>query len=230
MDVRVWTIKKAECQRIYAFTVVLEKNLESSLDCKEIKPVSLKGDQSWILSGRTDDEAETLILWPPDAKSQLIRKAPDAESEGRRRRGHDRGGGGWMASLTRWTWIWASSRSWTGKQARWTGKPGMLQSMGSQTVGHDWRTEQQQQSLLWSSKWHPTPVLFPGKSHVWRRLVGCCPWGRKESDTTKRLLFHFSLSRIGEGSGNPLQCSCLENPRDRGAWWAAVYGVAQSLT
>ena len=77
---------------------------------------------------------------------------------------------------------------------------------------------------------HPTPVLLPGKSHGWRSLVGCSPWGRWESDTTERLHFHFSLSCIGGGNGNPLQCSCLENPRDRGAWWAAVYGVAQSRT
>ena len=77
-------------------------------------------------------------------------------------------------------------------------------------------------------QWHPTPVLLPGKSHGWRSLVGCSPWGHEESDTTERL--HFSLSCIGEGNGNPLQCSCLENPRDGGAWWAAVYGVAESRT
>ena len=79
-------------------------------------------------------------------------------------------------------------------------------------------------------KKHLTPVLLPGKSHGWRSLVGCSPWGRKESDTTEWLPFHFSLSGIGEGNGNPLQCSCLENPRDGGAWWAAVSGVAQSRT
>ena len=79
-------------------------------------------------------------------------------------------------------------------------------------------------------RWHPTPVLLPGKSHGWRSLVGCSPWGHKESDTTERLHFHFPLSCLGEGNGNPLQCSCLENPRDGGAWWAAVYGVAQSRT
>ena len=79
-------------------------------------------------------------------------------------------------------------------------------------------------------QWHPTPVLLPGKSHGRRSLVGCSPWGREESDTTERLDFHFSLSGIGEGNGNPLQCSCLENPREWGAWWAAVYGVAQSRT
>ena len=77
---------------------------------------------------------------------------------------------------------------------------------------------------------HPTPVLLPGKSHGQKILVGCSPWGREELDTTERLHFHFSLSCFGEGNGNPLQCSCLENPRDRGAWWAAIYGVAQSRT
>ena len=79
-------------------------------------------------------------------------------------------------------------------------------------------------------QWHPTPVLLPGKSHGQRSLVGCNPWGCKESDPTEWLHFHFSLSYIGEGNGNPLQCSCLENPRDRGAWWAAVYAVTQSRT
>ena len=79
-------------------------------------------------------------------------------------------------------------------------------------------------------QWQPTPVLLPGKSHGQRSLVGCSPWGRQELDTTERLHFHFSLSCIGEGSGNPLQCSCLEDPRDGGAWWAAVCGVAQSQT
>ena len=79
-------------------------------------------------------------------------------------------------------------------------------------------------------QWHPTPVLLPGKSCGRRSLEGCNPWSHKESHTTERLHFHFSLSRIGEGNGNPLQCPCLENPRDRGAWWAAVYGVAQSRT
>ena len=82
--------------------------------------------------------------------------------------------------------------------------------------------------LLWRRQWHPTPVLLPGTSHGWRSLVGCSPCGREESDTTERLHFHFSLSCIGEGNGNPLQCSCLENPRNGGAWWAAVCGVAQS--
>ena len=82
----------------------------------------------------------------------------------------------------------------------------------------------------WRRQWHPTPVLLPGKSHGRRSLEGCSPWGRWGSDTTEWLPFHFSLSCTGEGNGNPLQCSCLENPRDRGAWWALVYGVSQSRT
>ena len=84
--------------------------------------------------------------------------------------------------------------------------------------------------LCWRRQWQPTPVLLPGKFHGLRSLVGCSPWGREELDMTERLHFHFSLSCLGEGNGNPLQCCCLENPRDGGAWRATVYGVAQSRT
>ena len=82
----------------------------------------------------------------------------------------------------------------------------------------------------WGALWLFSPVLLPAKSHRQRSLVGCGPRDRLESDTTEQLHFHFSLSHIGEGNGNPLQCSCLENPRDRGAWWTALYGVLQSRT
>ena len=81
----------------------------------------------------------------------------------------------------------------------------------------------------WRRKWQPTPVLLPGNFHGWRSLVGYSPWGCKESDTTERLHF-LSIIPFGEENGNPVQCSCLENPMDRGAWWAAVYGVAKSRT
>ena len=95
-------------------------------------------------------------------------------------------------------------------------------------------TEQENKRSLIVNKrrrqWQPIPVLLPGKSHGRRSLEGCSPWGCEELDTTEWLHFHFSLSCIGEGNGNPLQCSCLENPRDGGAWLAAVYGVAQSRT
>ena len=104
------------------WTVVLEKILESLLDCKEIKPVHPKGNQSWIFTGRTDAEAEAPVLWPRDAKNWLTGKDHDAGKDWRR---DNRGWDGWMASPTRWTWVWASSGSWW-----WTGKPGVLQSMG----------------------------------------------------------------------------------------------------
>ena len=88
-------------------------------------------------------------------------------------------------------------------------------------------------SPFWGSlnHWHcQCPCIFKAEHGGKRSLVGCSPWGREESDTPEQLPFHFSLSCTGEGNGNPLQCSCLENPRDRGAWWAAVYGVTQSWT
>ena len=91
-----------------------------------------------------------------------------------------------------------------------------------------WFTLLYSRNQHWRRQWHPTPVLLPGKSHGQRSLVGCSSWGHEELDTTERLHFHFSLSCIGEGNGYPLQCSCLENPRDGGVWWAAVYGVTQS--
>ena len=113
----------------------------------------------------------------------------------------------------------------------WMEEPGGLPSMGSLRVGHNWATSLSLFTFMhWRRKWQPTPVLLPGKSHGQRSLVGCSPWSRKEPDTTERLHFHFSRSCIGEGNGNPLQCSCLENPRDGGAWWVAIYGVAQSRT
>ena len=125
--------------------------------------------------------------------------------------------------------------------------------MGSQRVGHKWATSfhfpkdilystrnSTQYSVMtymgkeskeeWIYIWQPTPVLLPGKSHGGRSLEGCSPWGRWGWDMTERLHFHFSLSCIGEGNGNPLQCSCLENPRDGGAWWATIYGFTQSRT
>ena len=103
--------------------------------------------------------------------------------------------------------------------------------MGLWRVGHDWVTSLSLFTFMhWRRQWHPTPVLLPGQSHGWRSLVGYSPWGHWESDTTEWLHFHFSLSCIGEGNGNPLQSSCLENPRDEGAWWAAVSGVAQGQT
>ena len=123
------------------WTVVLEKTLESPLDCKEIQPVHPKGNQSWIFIGRTDVEAETPILWPLE-RTRLKRlwcwERLKAGGEG-----NDRGWDGWMASPTQWRWAWVNSGNWW-----WMGRPGVLQSMGLQRVRHDWATE-----LNW------TPVL-----------------------------------------------------------------------
>ena len=116
-------------------------------------------------------------------------------------------------------------------QIPWTEEPGRLQSMGLLRVGHNWATSLSLFTFLhWRRKWQSTPVSLPGESQGRGSLVGCSPWGLEESGTTERLHFHFPLSCIGEGNGNPLQCSCLENPRDGGAWWAAVYAVTQSRT
>ena len=114
------------------WTLVLEKTHGSPLDHKEIQPVNPKGNQSWIFIGRTDAKAETPILWPPDAK-----KRPWCwERLKRGGEGDDRGWDGWIASPTQWTWVWVNSRSWW-----WTGRPGVLQSMRSQRVRHNWMTE-----------------------------------------------------------------------------------------
>ena len=106
----------------------------------------------------------------------------------------------------------------------------MTHFRGCEGLIYFWRFLAVARDLEQRRQWQPTPVLLPGKSHGWRSLVGCSPWRCEESNTTERLHFHFSLSCIGEGHGNPLQCSCLENPRDGGTWWAAIYGVAQSRT
>ena len=123
------------------WTSVLKKTLQSPLDCKEIKSVHPKGNQSWIFIGRTDAEAETPILWPLSELTHWKRpwcwERLKAEGEG-----DDRGWGGWMASPTQWTWVWVNSGSWW-----WTGKPHALHSMGSQIVGHDWATE-----LYWTGE------------------------------------------------------------------------------
>ena len=116
--------------------VVLEKTLESPLDCKEIQPVRSEGDQPWDFFGRTDAEAETPILRPPHAKSWLIGKDPDAGRDCGQEEKGTTGWDGWMASPTQWTWVWVNSGSWW-----WTGRAGMLQSMVLQRVRHNWATE-----------------------------------------------------------------------------------------
>ena len=101
-----WTIKKAECQRIYVFELWCWRRLLS------VPWTARQTSQSWIFIGRTDAEAETPILWSPDAKNRLIRKDPDAGKDWRQEEKDNRGWDGWMPSPTQWTWVWASSRSW----------------------------------------------------------------------------------------------------------------------
>ena len=134
------------------WTVVLEKTLESPLDCKEIQPVHPKGNQSWMFVGRTDVEAETPVLWYSNTwcKELTHWKRPWCWERLRARgEGDDREWDGWRASPTQWTWVWVSSRSWW-----WTGRPGVLQSMGSQRVRHDWATE-----LNWTGIWTKSPLM-----------------------------------------------------------------------
>ena len=138
------------------WTVVLEKTLESPLDCKEIQPVNPKGDQSWIFIGRTDAEAETPVLWPPDAKNWLIRKdLMLGKIEGVRRRGQQRMR--WLDGITdSRDMSLVNSGSW-----RWTGRSCVLQSMGLQRVGHDWATE-----LNWYCVWNcNTETYLSASSH-----------------------------------------------------------------
>ena len=127
--------KERWAQKNWCFwTMVLEKTLEGPSDCKEIQPVHPKGDQSWVFVGRTDVEAETPILWLPDAKNWLIWKDPGS---GRLKAGEgdNRGWDGWMPSPTQWTWVWVHSGSWW-----WIGRPGCCGSWGRR-VRHDWVTE-----------------------------------------------------------------------------------------
>ena len=129
------------------------------------KLVCPKGNQPWLFIGGTDGEAEAPILWPPDVKSWLTGKDPDAETDWG---GDDRGRDGWMASPTQWTWVWASSRRW------WlTGKPVVLQSMGSQRVGHDWASEQQLTTVRAGKNADQWPAQKQQK----------CKWKRIQPDT-----------------------------------------------
>ena len=136
-----WDYKESWAPKNWCFWTVLEKTLQSPLDCNEIQSVHPKGDQSWIFIGRNDAEAETNTLanW---CKELTHLRRPWCWERLKEGEGGDRGWAGWMASTTQWTWVWVKSGSWW-----WTGRPGMLQSMGSQRVGHHWATE-----LKWGLK------------------------------------------------------------------------------
>ena len=151
MRVGLWRMLSAE--ELWCRIVVLEKTLESPLDYKEIQPVHSKGDQPWVFFGKNDAKADTPVLCPPHAKSWLIGKL------GTGRKGDDRGWDGWMASLTRWTWVWVNSGSWW-----WTGRSGVLWFMGSQRVGHDWATE-----LNWTDSYNNLLINIQYKRWLWHQ-------------------------------------------------------------
>ena len=198
----------------YFWTVVLEKTLESPLDCKEIQPVHPKGDQSWVFIGRPSCwslNSNTLATWCEELthlKRPWCWERLKAAGEG-----DDRGWNGWMASLTRWTWVWVDSGSWW-----WTGRPGVPWFMGSQRVGHDWVTE-----LNWTE-------------HEIGRLskADCLQHGWASPNQLKAWLEQKDWPSLGQEDpleeGMALQYSCLENPMNRGAWWAIDHGVTKSWT
>ena len=257
--VQMWELNHKEIWELknwWFWHMVLEKTLESPLDSKEIKPVHPKGNQSWIFIDGTDAEAKAPILRWPDAKNWLTGKDPDAgkggrwEGKGRTEdemvglhhwlNGHEfeqvLGAGDaqeglvccspWGCKETDMTeWLnWLTDPHYGAETSRLISEH-HHQFKLTHKVKHHNHTPGMilNESILEKAM----AVLLPGKSHVWRSLEGYSPWGRWGSDVTEQLPFHFSLLCIGEGNGH---CSCLDNPRDRGAWWAAVYGVAQSRT
>ena len=204
----------------------LEKTLESPLYCKEIQPVHSKGDQSWVFFGRTDAKAETPILWPPHANCWLIGKDSDAGRDWGQEEKGTTGLDGWMASPTRWTWVWVNSRSWW-----WTGRPGMMQFMGSQRVGHDWATK-----LNWTDYIYICIYIYVFVCYICVCVCVCITFwclvksssdnsvGKESACNAEHLGSFPVLGRYPwEGNGNPLQYSCLVNPMDRGVWWATVH-------
>ena len=194
MDVRVGLQRKLSAGELMLLNWGVGKDFWESLDCKEIQTVlrDPKRDQSWVFTRRSDAEAETPILWPPDAKNWLIGKDPDAGKDWRWEKGTTEWDG-WMASPTQWTWVWVNSGGWW-----WTGRPGVLQSIGSQKVGHNWVTE-----LNWTQG-KDFPGGSDGKASAYKvGDLGSIPgWGRSS----------------GEGNGNPLHTLTWKIPsmEDRG--------------
>ena len=163
----MWELDCKECwapKNWYFWTVVLEKTLESPLGCKEIQPVHPKRRSVLAVLWKDWCEAETLILWTPDSKSWLIWKDPDAGKDLRQEEKKTTGWDRWMASPTQWTWVWVDSGSWW-----WTGRPGVLQSMGSQRVRHDWPTELNWTELTWLPTFYLS--LEKSKKSYWKKLL-----------------------------------------------------------
>ena len=218
---------------------MLEKTLESLLDCKEIKPVNSKGNQSWIFIGRTDAEAEAPIIWPPDVENWLIGKDPDSGKDWRQEEkgmtedemvgwhhqldGHEFGqalgvgdGQGSLACCSPWGRKELDTTEWL----NWTDSCVCNWHLANPLADS--------KPLERRRQWHPTPVLLPGKSHGWRSLVGCSPWGHYESDTTERLHFHTLEKEMAThssvlawripGTGKPGGLPCMVSHRVGHDW------------
>ena len=182
-----WTMKKAEHWRTDAFELWCWRRL------LRLPWTARRSNQSILMEISPDYSLEGLMLkLKLQSIGHLMQRTDSLERPWCWERlkageGDDRGCDGWMASLTQWAWVWVRSGSWW-----WTGKPGVLLSMGSQRVKHNWATELNSVLTLglspspWRRKWQPTPVLLPGKSYGQRSLVGYRPWGCKESDMTER--------------------------------------------
>ena len=213
------------------WTVVLEKTLESPLECQEIQPVHPKGNQSWLFIGRTDAEAKTPILWPPDAKNWLIWKDWCWERLMAGREGDNRGWDVWRASPTSWTWVWVDSGSWW-----WTGSPGLLWSMGSQWVGHDFLTELNwifySEKIIWifigkTVAEAEAQILWPpdAKSQLNRKDPDSGKGWRQEEKRLKRTRRLDGITDSVDMNLSNLQ----EMVKDRETWCAAVHGVTRGL-
>ena len=236
--------------------VLLEKTLESPLDCKEIKSVNPKGNQPWVFIGRTD--AEALIFWPPDVKNWLTGKDPDAGQDWRQEKkektedemagwhdqvnGHEfeqtLGVGDGQGSLV-CSSLWGCTESDMMERLNWA-ELNCPRDRGAwratvHGVTNSWTQLSTHNSLIILANYQEKAMATHSSTLAWKipwteEPHMRSPWGSEKSDMTERLHFHFSLSCIREGNGNPLQCSRLENPRDGWAWWAAIYGAAQSWT
>ena len=175
-ETRPWASQEyfqRQCSTCYSCSVgKLYPSLSQSIETSASAPVLPMNIQDWSPLEWTG--------WISLQSKGLIWKDPDVGKDWRREEKGSRSGG-WMASLTQWTRVWVNSRSWW-----WTGRPGMLQSMGSPRVGHDWVTSLSLFTFMHGRrKWQPTPVFLPGEPQGWGSLVGCCLWGRTESDTTE---------------------------------------------